>query len=99
MSGTVVKTTLQLITPGILFVFAVAFVCAWLVEKRRNYLLLLAGACVLFALGAMSQIFSLSPGVGPNAILSGALYTSAVIAAVEGILARSGRGYVLPSIW
>ena len=92
MNGVIVKTTLQLITPGILFVFGVAFVCAWLVEKKRNYLLLLASACVLFALGAMSQILSLPPSVGVNAIVSGALYTSAVISAVEGILVRSGRG-------
>lgn len=92
MNGVIVKTTLQLITPGILFVFGITFVCAWLVEKKRDYLLLLAGACVLFALGAMSQILSLPPSVGPNAIVSGALYTSAVIAAVEGILVRSGRG-------
>ncbi len=48
MNGVIVRTTLQLITPGILFVFGAAFVCAWLVEKKRNYLLLLAGACVLF---------------------------------------------------
>jgi diguanylate cyclase (GGDEF)-like protein len=93
MNGVIVKTTLQLITPGILFVFGAAFVCAWLVEKRRNYLLLLAGACILFALGAMSQILSWPPGTGPNAIVSGALYTSAVIAAVEGILVRSGKGF------
>jgi diguanylate cyclase (GGDEF)-like protein len=92
MNGVIVRTTLQLITPGILFVFGAAFVCAWLVEKKRNYLLLLAGACVLFALGAMSQILGWPPGAGPNAIVSGALYTSAVIAAVEGILVRSGKG-------
>lgn len=93
MDGVIVKATLQLITPGILFVFGAAFVCAWLVEKKRNYLLLLAGACVLFALGAMSQILSWPPGAGPNAIVSGALYTSAVIAAVEGILLRSGKPF------
>jgi diguanylate cyclase (GGDEF)-like protein len=91
MDGVVVKTTLQLIAPGILVVFGVAFVCAWLIERKRHYLFLLAGACVLFALGSMSQILSWPPGAGPNAIVSGALYTAAVIVAVEGILLRSGK--------
>lgn len=91
MDGVVVKTTLQLIAPGILVVFGIAFVCAWLIERKRNYLFWLAAACVLFAFGAMSQILSWPPGAGPNAIVSGALYTAAVIAAVEGILLRSGR--------
>ncbi|WP_367118832.1 GGDEF domain-containing protein, partial [Mesorhizobium sp.] len=90
MDGAIVRTTLALISPGILFVFGIAFVCAWLIERKRSYLLVLASACGLFALGAISQILGWPSGAGPNAIVSGALYTSAVLAAVEGILLRSG---------
>lgn len=91
MDAVIVRTTLQLTTPGILLVFAGAFICAWLIDRSRDYLLILAGACGFFALGALSQIFNLPPSTGPNALVSGALYTSAVIAAVEGILERSGK--------
>ena len=91
MDGVIVRTTLSLISPGILLVFGIAFICAWLIERKRNYLLLLASACALFALGAISQILGWPSGAGLNAIISGALYTSAVLAAVEGILLRSGK--------
>jgi diguanylate cyclase (GGDEF)-like protein len=91
MGGAVVRTTLSLVTPGILCVFAIAFVCAWLIERKRDYLLLMASACGLFALGATSQILDAPPGVGPNAIVSGAFYTSAVLSAAAGITRRSGK--------
>ncbi|MCQ6258620.1 GGDEF domain-containing protein [Pseudomonas sp. Q11] len=52
-------------------------------------MLLLAGGCALFACAAMSQIFGLPPGHGPNAVVSGALYTAAVLAVAEGVLLRS----------
>jgi diguanylate cyclase (GGDEF)-like protein len=91
MDGVIVRKTLELISPGILLVFGVAFVCAWLIDRKRSYLLLLASACVLFAFGAVSQILGWPSGVGPNAVVSGALYTSAVIAVCEGILLRSGK--------
>ena len=91
MDGAIVRTTLSLISPGVLFVFSIAFVCAWLLERRHRYLLLLASACALFALGATSQILRWPPDAGLNAMISGALYTAAVIAAAEGILLRSGK--------
>lgn len=93
MDGSVVRITLMLMVPGILSVFGGAFVCAWLIDKKRDYLLLLAGGCGLFTCGALSQIFSLPPGIGPNAVVSGALYTSAVLAAAEGILLRSQKRF------
>lgn len=55
----------------------------------------MAGACVFFTLGAGSQIFSLPPGAGPNAVVSGAIYTAAVITAAEGLLLRSGKTFGL----
>lgn len=86
-----IRITLSLIGPGILSVFGVVFVCAWLIERKRHYLLLLATACGLFAFGSTIQIFYWPSDTGLNALLSGAFYTLAVIMACEGILVRSGR--------
>jgi diguanylate cyclase (GGDEF)-like protein len=95
MDSAIVRTTLVLVVPGILLIFGFSFVGAWLMERRRNYLLLLAGACALFALGAASQIFGWPPGPGPNAVVSGAIYTAAVVTASEGLLRRSHKRFGL----
>ncbi|MDC7789402.1 diguanylate cyclase [Rhodoplanes sp. TEM] len=91
MDGSVVRVTLSLIAPGILFLFGMAFLGAWLIDRSRPYLLVLAGACAAFTLGAVSQILWLPAASGPNAMLSGALYTTAVLMAAEGILSRAGK--------
>ncbi len=91
MSGSIVRITLSLIGPGIFIVFAAAFVATWLFDRSRKYLLLLAIACGMFAIGATSQILHLPSDIGLNAMVSGGIYTSAVVAAVEGVLLRSGR--------
>ncbi|WP_346294850.1 GGDEF domain-containing protein [Rhodopseudomonas sp. P1] len=93
MPGSVVRVTLSLIGPGIIGVFGFAFLAAWSYDRRRPYLALLAAACALFALGATSQILYWPRDTGLNAMVSGALYTCAVIAAVEGVLIRSGRAF------
>lgn len=95
MDAAIVRTTLQLVIPGILLIFGISFVCTWLIDRKRHYLLVLAGACVFFALAAGSQIFSLPSGAGPNAVVSGAIYTAAVITAAEGLLLRSGKTFGL----
>lgn len=95
MQGSVVRVTLSLIGPGIISVFGIAFLAAWSYDRRRPYLVLLAAACALFALGASSQILYWPRDTGLNAMVSGALYTCAVIAAVEGVLSRSGRAFGL----
>ncbi|RJF66537.1 GGDEF domain-containing protein [Rhodopseudomonas palustris] len=84
-----------MIGPGIIGVFGVAFLAAWSYDRRRPYLALLAAACALFALGASSQILYWPRDTGLNAMVSGALYTCAVIAAVEGVLIRSSRAFGL----
>ncbi|WP_246701477.1 GGDEF domain-containing protein [Rhodopseudomonas sp. BR0G17] len=86
---------MSLIGPGIISVFGIAFLAAWSYDRRRPYLVLLAAACALFALGASSQILYWPRDTGLNAMVSGALYTCAVIAAVEGVLSRSGRAFGL----
>lgn len=82
---------MALIGPSILAVFAIVFICAWLIEKERHYLLLLALACVLFGLAVGSQVLAIPHGVSLNAVASGLLYTAAVVAAAEGILRRAQR--------
>lgn len=72
-------------------VFGLAFLCAWLVERKRHYLLLLASACLLFTVGAMSQVLGLPPQPGVNALVSGGIYTLAVLLVSEGISVRSNK--------
>jgi diguanylate cyclase (GGDEF)-like protein len=91
MDGTVIRLTLSLIAPSLFSVFAIAFVCTWLVEKKRPYLLLLAAGCGMFALGSASQILYWPRDTGVNALVSGTIYTCAVIAVSEGVLWRSGK--------
>lgn len=91
MNGLSPNATMALIGPGILAVFGIAFVCAWSIEKKRPYLLLLALACGLFGLGACSQVLGWPGDAYLNAVVSGLLYTSAVVAAAEGVLLRARK--------
>lgn len=93
MEGTVVRVTLSLIGPGVMLVFSLAFAGAWAIDRRRPYLLLLGLTCLLFALGAVSQIVYWPRDTGLNAMVSGTLYTAAVLLAAQGILLRSGRAF------
>ncbi|MCM2396681.1 GGDEF domain-containing protein [Rhizobium sp. S95] len=93
MDAAIIRATLQLVIPGILLIFGVSFICTWLIDRKHHYLLLLASACVFFALGAASQTFGWPSGVGPNAVVSGAIYTAAVVTAAEGLLMRSGKTF------
>ncbi|MXP10972.1 GGDEF domain-containing protein [Pseudoblastomonas halimionae] len=97
MDAVVVRLTLSLIGPGIMIVFGLAFVGAWLVDRRRPYLLLLALTCALFAVGAISQIVYWPNSTGLNALVSGAFYTCAVLLGAQAILLRSRRPF--PWIW
>lgn len=96
MDGTVVRVTLSLIGPSIMLVFGLAFAGAWSVDRRRPYLLLLALTCLLFTLGAVSQILYWPRETGANAMVSGTLYTAAVLLAAQAILLRSARAFPWP---
>ncbi|MCH8684026.1 GGDEF domain-containing protein [Pedomonas mirosovicensis] len=80
-----------IIAPGVLTVFGLAFLWAWSIERKRHYLLLLAGACLCFCIGSLSQVFGLPPGTGPNSLFSGLFHTLAVLLTAEGVLTRSGK--------
>ncbi|MEJ8574127.1 GGDEF domain-containing protein [Microbaculum marinum] len=83
--------TMALVAPGVLCVFALAFLWAWTIEKTRHYLLLLAAGPFLFAVGALMQVFSFPDGTAPNALASGLFYTAAVLFVAEAVLWRSGK--------
>ncbi|MEI2417063.1 GGDEF domain-containing protein [Orrella sp. JC864] len=95
MDGSVVRVTLSLIGPGVLFLFGLAFACTWLLDRRRGHVLYMAAGCWTFTLGALSQILHLPAGTGPNALVSGALYTLALLLVSQGLLLRAGR----PAAW
>jgi hypothetical protein len=82
---------MALIGPAVLCVFSLAFLWAWVIERRRDYLLLLAATPALFAIAVMVQVFFWPPSVAANAMMSALFYTLAVQVAAEGVLRRSGR--------
>jgi len=95
MDGAIAKVTLAMIVPGVVSVFGVAFLCAWLVDRNRTYLLLLAIACAISALASVSQILGVPSADGPNALVSGLLYATATLLGAQGILLRSERALPL----
>ncbi|WP_234895943.1 hypothetical protein [Sinorhizobium meliloti] len=83
---------LILIGPTILLLFAATFVWIWMIDRRRKHLLYYGGGALLFCIGAMSQIFAIPEGAGPNAVVSAFIYVSSVLVLCDGLLRRSGRG-------
>jgi diguanylate cyclase (GGDEF)-like protein len=81
---------LSFLGPAILFMFSLTFVAAWTFDRSRTYILNFAGAFLLYCAGALSQILHIPPDIGPNALISGALYAAAGICIVEGLLRRTG---------
>ncbi|WP_246710189.1 GGDEF domain-containing protein [Martelella soudanensis] len=93
MDAVVARTILSLTGPGIVLIFSLAFAVFWLIERRLHYLPVLALSCLLFALGSLSQILHWPPEAGPNALVSGALYTIAVLLNVQGMLLRAEKPF------
>ncbi len=88
---------MALIGPGILFVFGLAFLWAWIIEKKRHYLLLLASAPILFGLGVIVQVFALpAESRAERFAVRPLFYTLAVLLAAEAIVRRSGKRFGLP---
>ncbi|WP_337827298.1 GGDEF domain-containing protein [Pseudonocardia sp. TMWB2A] len=86
-----VRFFMLLLGPSIFLIFGIAATVLWAVERSRYYLLLLGGACLLFWLGIVSQIFMLPPHIGSNAMVSGAFHTAAVLVLCQALLMRSGK--------
>lgn len=98
MEPSVVRLTLSLIGPALFLTFSAAFAAAWLIDRRRRYLLLLASACFIFAIGAISQVLYWPRSTGANALVSGFLYTSAIGIAVFALLVRLGKAPPWPVV-
>lgn len=90
MNGETVGITLELIVPGTLTVFGLAFVGVWAIERKLAHLLHLAAACALFSVGACLQIVQWPRDAGLNAVVSCAFYTSAVLFAAQGLFRLAG---------
>lgn len=84
-------TTAQLLTlgnPAISLLFSCSFLCAWIFNRRRRYLLLLCLSYLSFGLGALVQILAWPVDPGSNNLLSATLYVSSAVLLTEGILRR-----------
>ncbi len=84
-------TTTQLLTlgnPAISLLLACSFLCAWVFNRRRRYLLLLCLSYMSFGLGAVVQILVRPGDLGVNALLSASLYIGSAVLLIEGILRR-----------
>ena len=79
------------IGPAVLSLFCITFLYAWSLDRRRRYLLLFGAAILAYCLGVASQILLWPGDVPVNALLSAALFTSAVLLCVEAILCHAGR--------
>ena len=95
MDASTVRVTLSLIGPAILLIFGLAFFATWRIDRRRTYLAMFAAGCGLFTLGAAVQIIYWPRDTGLNSMISGTLYTAAVLMTVQGLLQRGGK----PVIW
>ncbi|OZI52810.1 GGDEF domain-containing protein [Bordetella genomosp. 5] len=91
MIGAEVRVTLSLIAPALLVVFGLAFFGLWYGFRRRAHLLHLAAACLLFALGAASQVLYIPRDTGLNAVVSATLYAVAASLVAQSLLLRAGR--------
>lgn len=91
MDDTVSKFALNLIGPGLIVVLGLGFFWAWLLERKRHYLLALTAGCVLFGMGMACQVLGWPRDFGHNAVVSNMFYTTAVLAIGWGLLRRSGR--------
>jgi diguanylate cyclase (GGDEF)-like protein len=80
---------LALIGPASLSVFAVAFLCLWLLDLKRRYLLIFVAATVSYCSGWFCEILGWASDPGINAMLSGMLYACSALCLAEGVMRRS----------
>lgn len=86
---------MKFVPSALLMLFAVAFFCIWLLERRRPHLMLYALAFLTISAATIVQ-FALWPAdIGYNTIVSASLYSAAPLLLVEGVLKRSGKSMPL----
>ncbi len=78
-----------MLNPALGLIFAVVFALAWLNQRSRTYILVLAGAALAYAAATAAQIFHLPPAVGANAMVSAFLYLGCLCLLIEAMLLRA----------
>jgi diguanylate cyclase (GGDEF)-like protein len=82
---------LGLLIPTLSLLFATAFLALWGVRRDRRHLLLFGLSYLAFS-GAMAvQMLDIPAAEGPNALISGLLYTAGALLLIEGCFGRIGR--------
>lgn len=80
----------SLLNPAIGIVFATVFLVLWLNQRKRVYILAMAGAALSYAVAVLVQVFGLPPDSGANALVSCAFYLLSVSLFLEAALMRVG---------
>lgn len=82
-----------MIRPGIFLLFGVAFLWVWALERKRSWILNVAAACLTLGVAMIFHFLAWPGGAAPASIVSGFLYTIAVLAACEGLLLRVNKSF------
>ncbi|WP_153135541.1 GGDEF domain-containing protein [Paraburkholderia agricolaris] len=83
----------QLVVPGVAVVFAFSFLCVWIYERQRFFLIALSASFLAFASGSASQILHLPDAWRPNALISATFYAASILLMSEGVLRRRGKPF------
>ncbi|MFG1359113.1 GGDEF domain-containing protein [Xanthobacter pseudotagetidis] len=74
--------------PAAAVIFSAAFFGAWLLQPQRRYILFFCVCFMAFAMGLLSQFLNIPSTGEANILVSGGLYTFAVLCLIEGAKAR-----------
>lgn len=86
---------MKFIPSALLLLFAVAFVCVWLLERRRRHLVFFALSFLSFSIATFVQLALWPSDIGYNSVASSMLYSAGPLLLVEGALRRSGKSLPL----
>lgn len=86
---------MQFIPSALLLLFAATFFCIWLLERRRQHLLLFSLAFLTISVATVAQLALWPADIGYNTIVTASLYSAGPLFLVEGVLARSGKSMPL----
>jgi len=80
-----------LLGPATIAILAFGFLLTWLFDRKRTYLLILAGGFFAFSIGSAVQISQWPRNFGLHVMIPGALYTVCVLSLAEGVARRGGE--------
>ena len=82
---------LELIHPALAFLFALTFLCMWVLNRNRPHLILFSLGLSAYALAISSEILLLPADMGFNTMEAATLYVASTLLFSEGMLLRSGQ--------